>query len=466
MKTPAQFWHNDPVDAMTVRVRAIGFQPVRAVPRKWPLHLAVVVLTSLVLLAPVPAASNHPLAWMLWAVVVGLTGALAVATSTYTGALGTRHVRIILTLGAVLLAMALWQALPMRALRGGVLLSLPTGTLTLPSVSIAPSATFIAAVRIAGYLIFFTLMLWVARDARRAKRIGLVLFYGICAHALWAMLSLNLLGDIGLVGAKTAYLGVATGTFIGRSALATFLGMGLVLGLALLLNESEPKRRKDTTDERLQRVIKFIGLMIILIALISTQSRMGIAASLVAAFAGVLPWARSRRRISIWSAAIVVVILILYGDGLWQRITDIAQSSATRIELYVQVFELIRMRPIFGFGLNSFPLAYQLVHAPPVTAGSVWDRAHSTYLTLWVEAGIFAGSAPPLAGLLAARWLWRGARKIRTGRSMATAGFAALVLCGLHALFDFSLEIQANTFLLLALVALGLGPLQTSKGRT
>ena len=125
---------------------------------------------------------------------------------------------------------------------------------------------------------------------------------------------------------------------------------------------------------------------------------------------------------------------------------------------------MIRMRPLFGFGLDSFPLAYELFHAPPVSAGFVWDRAHSTYLTLWAEAGVIAGSAPPLAGLVAAHMLWRGARKPCPGRSMATAGFAALLLCGLHALFDFSLEIQANTFLLLALVALGLGSMQSAKG--
>ncbi len=278
------------------------------------------------------------------------------------------------------------------------------------------------------------------------------------------MISLNLLGDIQLLGAKTAYLGDATGTFIGRSAFATFLGMGLVLGLALLLIEPSHARRKKTTDERLQRAIKCICLMIILIALISTQSRMGIASSLMAVFASILPWARSRRRISVWSAGIFIVVLAYYGEGLSERVTHLAQSSSTRIELYAHVLEMIRMRPLFGFGLDSFPLAYEMFHALPVAAGFVWDRAHSTYLTLWAEAGIIAGSAPPLAGLVAARRLWRIAKEPCPGGSMATAGFAALLLCGLHALFDFSLEIQANTFLLLALVALGLGPIQTKKG--
>ncbi|MGR3343182.1 MAG: O-antigen ligase family protein [Paracoccaceae bacterium] len=464
MKTLAQFWDLGPVDAMTLPVSRAGFQLIRPMSRKWPGQLAAMVLISVVLLAPIPAASNHPLAWMLWATVIGLTGALVMATTGRAQAIRTRHVKLMLALGFVLLGVAIWQALPMRGIRGGVLISLPSGTTNLPSLSIAPSATFVAALRVASYLVFFVLMLWISRDARRSKRIGLVLFYGISAHALWAMISLNLLGDIQLVGEKSAYLGVATGAFIGRSAFATFLGMGLVLGLAFLLVEPSRARRKDTTDQRLQRAIMCISLMIILIALVSTQSRMGIASSLLAVFAGVLPWARSRRRISIWSAAIFIAVLAYYGEGLSGRVTHLAQSSSTRIELYAQVFEMIRMRPLFGFGLDSFPLAYELFHAPPVSAGFVWDRAHSTYLTLWAEAGVIAGSAPPLAGLVAAHMLWRGARKRGPNGAMATAGFAALLLCGLHALFDFSLEIQANTFLLLALVALGLGSMRSAKG--
>ena len=465
MKPPAQFWNFGPVDAMTLPVRRVGFQRIRPTSRKWPAQLATTVLVSIILLAPIPAASNHPLAWMLWATVIGLTGALVMATNRRANAIRTRQVKLVLALGTVLLGVAIWQTLPLGGWRGGVLLSLASGTTYLPSLSIAPSATFVAALRIASYLVFFVLMLWISRDARRCKHIGLVLFYGISAHALWAMISLNLLGDIQLVGEKTAYLGVATGAFIGRSAFATFLGMGLVLGLSFLLVDPSHARRKHTTDQRLQRAILCIGLMIILIALVSTQSRMGIASSLVAVFAGVLPWARSRRRISIWSAAIFIAVLAYYGEGLSGRVTHLAQSGGTRIELYAQVLEMIRMRPIFGFGLDSFPLAYELFHAPPVSAGFVWDRAHSTYLTLWAEAGVVAGSAPPLAGLVAARVLWRGARKPGPGRAMATAGFAALLLCGLHALFDFSLEIQANTFLLLALVALGLGSMQSAKGR-
>jgi O-antigen ligase len=73
----------------------------------------------------------------------------------------------------------------------------------------------------------------------------------------------------------------------------------------------------------------------------------------------------------------------------------------TRLQLYQQVFTMIKARPLTGFGFDSFPPAFEMFHKTPVTAGFVWDKAHSTYLTLWAEAGLLFGSFAPLAGGLA-----------------------------------------------------------------
>lgn len=124
---------------------------------------------------------------------------------------------------------------------------------------------------------------------------------------------------------------------------------------------------------------------------------------------------------------------------------------------------MIKTQPLAGFGFDSFPLAFEMFHRTPVTAGFVWDRAHSTYLTLWTEAGLLFGSLPPLAGILALVALWRIARA-RTEAHLALAGIGTLVLNGVHSTVDFSLEIQANMFVLLALVALGLGGKRNREG--
>jgi O-antigen ligase len=120
---------------------------------------------------------------------------------------------------------------------------------------------------------------------------------------------------------------------------------------------------------------------------------------------------------------------------------------------------MIAARPLTGFGADSFPLAYEIFHRPPVPADLVWDRAHSTYLTLWAESGLVFGSLPPLAGALALALLWP-----RRQAPLAAAAIAALCLSGLHSLVDFSLEIPANLYLLLAVTGLGLGAARPAKG--
>ena len=70
--------------------------------------------------------------------------------------------------------------------------------------------------------------------------------------------------------------------------------------------------------------------------------------------------------------------------------------------------------------------------------------------------GLVIGSIPPLlcAVVLAVTIL----RVRRAGRDFALGivGIGVIALAGLHSLVDFSLEIAANVYLFLALVALGL----------
>jgi O-antigen ligase len=437
------------------------FRLTRQTPRHWPGPVIMAATLAVALLSPIPSASNQPLAWMFWATILGAAGALLVWAKG--GILPTGPLRPVLVVALVFVGFALFQAAPFPGWRGGISVDLPAGPVTFGHLSIAPSATFLAALRLTSYVVFFTLMLHCARDARRAKTIGWVLFLGVGAQALYAIAALEMLGDSGLLRMKTAYAGMATGTFVNKNSLATYLGMGLVLGLALL-GKKQP--RAGSVALRIRRGLGIAALITILVALILSRSRMGIAASLTAALIVVL-----RARLALgaaWVGAIVASTGATALASLWylDQLAARGADGSSRLELYRQVAAMIRTRPLTGFGLDSFPLAYQMFHAPPVTAGFVWDKAHSTYLTLWAEAGVILGSLPIVAAGIVALLLWRAQLRPAPGQSMALAGFAALLLGGLHSLVDFSLEIQANAFLLLALIALGLAGTTHSKGKT
>ncbi len=292
----------------------------------------------------------------------------------------------------------------------------------------------LAVMRGAAAVMFLWLMFCVAGNPARARAIGLALFVGVALQALWALVLLGPLAE----GHISAYPGSAVGTFVGRNGLATFLGIGLVLGLALL-----PSGRKAPA--------LWLGLAVIGMALLLTQSRMGLAATGTASLV-LLAYRRPGWRGGAVLAIAALGMAVIFGQGVAERTVWLAAARDTRLELYAQVWQMIAARPLTGFGLDSFPLAFEIFHRAPVPAEVVWDRAHSTYLTLWAEAGLLAGSLPPLAGVLALVLLHR-----RRAAPLAVAAMAALVLAGLHSLVDFSLEIPANLFLLLALVGLGLG---------
>ena len=437
-----------------------AFRVARRKPALWPDRLAAAGATLVCLLAPLPHGSNTPAAWLLWSCILGAVG-LACGFSRRTACL-RRDQRMLLALGLGLAGFALFQAAPLPGWRGGIPFDLPGGQITLTHLSLAPGASFLAALRLTGYVLFFALMSRAARHRRRAKTIGWVLFAAAVGQALLAIAMLRLLGDIDPFGQKSAYLGSATGTYVNRNSLAAFLGMGLVLGLALLFNDPGRSARR-AAGARLARLAGVLGLLAILGALILTRSRMGNAASLMAAvFTIRLCRTRAGRKRALILAG-AAVLALLAQTGLAERFAGTG-APELRGALYRQVLSMIRDRPLTGFGLDTFALAFQPYHGPPVAAEFVWKHAHSSYLHLWAEAGVVFGSLPIVAGAIAARGLWRRARRAAPGQSMAIAALGALVLAGVHSSVDFVLEIPANAYFLLALIALGLGTRQHQKG--
>lgn len=405
-------------------------------------------IVAIVLLAPVPMASNRPVFWL------GATVAIAALATLYFGLVALRpqaRDRSRRPLGVFLLAglVIVW------ALIQGLIVPGP--------ISLAPGSTLLGALRLTGYLLIFALTLEIARRQSRANWMAWALFWGVGAHAVWALLSLNVLGDQFFWGEKAAYRGMATGTFINRNAFATFLAMGLVLGLSLIRARGRgPMQFATSMHSVLQTVLIWLALMVLLFASVSTGSRLGFMATAIGLLVVMaIPVGTGQGRVHrigavIFGVSLLVPVLAL-GAGLAERLPTLWADAGVRLALYDQIWGMIATRPITGFGLDAFPAAYELFQRPPVSADVVWNYAHSTYLQLWMELGLIIGSIPPLIGLLLVRQL---GRRIRNGRDIAlpVAGLAALIVGGLHSVADFPLEIPANMYLLTVLVALGVAP--------
>jgi O-antigen ligase len=165
-----------------------------------------------------------------------------------------------------------------------------------------------------------------------------------------------------------------------------------------------------------------------------------------------------RTRARWWVLAILVgaaaVVAVLYGADTLER-SLLTDGDPGREELYRQVWPPILERPLTGYGGGSFATVFPtLQHAPLGANDTVWDKAHSTYLSLWFELGLIAGSIPLV---IIAALSFRAMRNLGdpSSRGISIATIAVTVVFAVHALADFSAEIMANAFLFTAVLALG-----------
>ena len=432
------------------------------------------LLMVVVALAPVPLGSNRGFFWATTAVVVGLIG---IVYSYRLGRLGEaarygfKHMRLSVVLATLLGGFLVLQTVPFDLLgpwagaaRQYLSIVTPQGVVLSPNtISLAPQSTWLMLLRMVTYAVFYVLMLQVATNHRRKAFVLNTALVIVTAYALYGFISLVQLGDTILGLPKWAYAGSATATFVNRNSFATFLAFGGVVAMALAAGKLV---RGDDEDEAIRRLdpmilLYLLAYAVIVAALFATQSRMGFAAAVAGSLTIILvSVARAGGRgrlfglLTIFAVAIVLGFLT-YGQGLLERLGSVESASDVRLDLYAQVVQMILARPFLGYGGGAFELAYPLFHQPPVSADMVWDRAHNTYLSLWVELGLVAGSIPIVLLVAAGVRIIGGLGKVRADWTAKLAGLGVLVVAATHSLVDFSLEIQANTLLFLAIVATG-----------
>jgi O-antigen ligase len=429
------------------------------------------VLLALVALAPLPLGSNRPFLWGVTATIVGLMALL------YGWFMIRRREDLrapVASLGVQTGLFALYvlflivQTLPL----GSTIGPLPVGAidglmLTGPAISVAPGATLLMLVRAVTYgLVFFLVMQVAVNDQRRNRMIDALLVI-VVIHALIGLASLRL-GDTILGFEKWAYIGSATGTFVNRNSFATFLAMGGVIAFTQMIGAiatwMDQRRDGEHGHGILSEVALYgVALAVIVAAVVATQSRMGFMVTLGGiVMVALLSALRGDRRLTIALIVVPIVLVgggltfLFYGQGLIDRLGNLEDSTIDRAGLYAQILNLIQLRPWTGFGGGSFEIVYPLIHQVPVSPDVVWDKAHNSYLALWTELGFVFGSIPILilgwtfARLIAAMFGGRG-----SWRAQAIA-LGVITVGALHSLVDFSLEIQADTLLFLALTAVGL----------
>lgn len=425
-----------------------------------------VLVAALLVLSPLPVGSNRPPLWMAWGLYVGIiTFAYAVTLLRLSASprvpVGAIWPEFVLWAGLV--AYICLQIVPLGNILPLGLIETPFASFSLQRLSLDPGQSTMVLIQFATFGLLYFLVLQLAVNRRRTRRLLYGLFAIIVASAVLGLASLTLLGDTLLGFEKNLYLGYATGTFINRNSFATYLATGLVLGTAMLLQVVA--EREDLSPGTLIGRIGMLGVGIALIAgaLLATGSRMGTVSALLGAIMTVgfgifayRPVMRRRVVVATAVAACLAIALVasFYGESLLHRLIYTSVENDQRLDVYPVIWSAILQRPFLGYGAGSFAAVFQAFQAPPVPPEVYFVNSHSTYLALWFETGLIFGSFPiAILAIATVKTLSALRESSSTLPSLATIG--AVTVFAAHSLFDFPAEIEANSFLLVTMVALG-----------
>lgn len=330
------------------------------------------------------------------------------------------------------------------------------------SLSVEPGST---RAELASTLGLFGLYLLAARTARgdeRRRTLLTVLALTAGAQALYG-LGMTLTGlEYGFFDQKTVGRGWATGTFVNRNHFAHSLALGGAATLALLL----AKPGLSTLASGWRRTVLGIAdwlmspafvwrvlLLILLAAVVLSQSRTGNVVFVGVLGVGVLLWAgfhaRSRLLPAIllltsFAAADLFIVNQYYGlDRVVQRLDETQLAGEQRTIAWQDLVPLFDRYGPTGSGLGSFQSVFMPVQSD--TLHNRYDHAHNEFAEFLIETGRVGLAWLLVFGALhlvhALRVLWK--RKSREARALGLACALAVLAAGAHSLTDFVLHIPA-----------------------
>lgn len=275
--------------------------------------------------------------------------------------------------------------------------------------------------------------------------------------------------------ANSPYSGTLVSTYINRNSFAEYMGLCLICVVALALREwrhAKSGRRLFAAIRTIlliatgQFVLYVILASVLLIALMLTASRAGIALSLCALVIPVVSAAMTKEKNWVYPAFGVLPALFLiyviygeYGAAVDNRSASLDADFFSRALLYREIVETISERPFIGFGLGAFEAAFRYHKSINFDPSGIWLRAHNVYLELILALGLpgallcLFGSVTPL--LIQIRRLLKS-----EATTISFVVIAAYVLILFHSLFDFGIQAGGTAVSFAALVGASLSPSQ------
>lgn len=339
--------------------------------------------------------------------------------------------------------------------------------------NLAPNDLLLNAIKSLFFIGFFILGAYSITNLKQAKTLMLVIVVSAIFQATYgAFMTLSGL-EFNFFAQKTDYLGRATGTFINRNHFAGYLELSLAISIGLMISTEtdlsgniRQKTRKIIELMLSSKALVRLGIIIMVIALVLSRSRMGNTAFFASLFiAGVLALILMRKKSK--SLSILLISLIIFDIAILstffglEKVTERIQGSSlqyeTRDEVAQDALNMFLDRPLTGHGLGSFKHTYPAYRSESVYNVQIYDYVHNDYLQFLLELGIIPFLLLLLVCLISLKNALLGMRKKGSSlrKGMAFASLMGISAIAIHSTVDFNLQIPANALLFMVILNLG-----------
>jgi O-antigen ligase len=432
-----------------------------------------------------PLGSNRPWAWALLEIGIFLVALLWLAGYARRETMPGPVLRAswpALALLALWLAYLFVQWLPMRAdwvralspqaaaLHAGADY---LGADRLVTLSVDPHATFVFWLKSCAYALAFVLTLLLAHSRRRMTWLCLAIVASGVIQAYYGSLMHLMKLDFEVLGMPIAHSSQASGGYVNRNHLAGLLEMSLAVGIGVMIGQLEDRPRRSWREFARDLAVLLISrkailrllLVIMVVALVMTRSRMGNTAfftSLLVAGGVALALSRHAPRATVvLIASLIVIDIAIIGtwfgvERTFKRIAETTtQQVEERVDPSVYAVKIFEDYPLFGTGGGTFYTAFTRYRGHDIDA--YYDHVHNDYVQFLTETGaIGIGLIGPFAlGALVCAVLAQARRRDPLARGVAFGVVMGIVALGIHSTVDFNLQIPANAFIFVILLALG-----------
>jgi O-antigen ligase len=350
------------------------------------------------------------------------------------------------------------------------------------SISVNRDLTSLALLRLLTTASVFWIAMQLCRDVSRANFLLWSVAAITCAYAAYGLFAFALTPGHVLWFNNTAVPHFVTSTFINPNSFVAYAGIGFITicGLILRLYRHEFASVGGSTRFRIANFIEVTGRKgaallgggaVTLAALMMSGSRGGIASTALGLFVlGGLTlrphkqqFAEQREVIIVFGALLVGAAFFAFGDLVVAKITQQGFRDESRMAAYTITMRSILQAPLLGYGYGTFADVFPMFRDQSVGTWGKWQMAHNTYLEVFQGMGLLFGLMLVGSLVLLVLRCVKGAMTRQTSETIPCVAASAAFLLAVHALVDFSLQIQAIAITFMALLGAGVAQSESSR---